>query len=65
MHQDFRRMVQPAVLGRWMAEVAGLSRFEDKQEEFVSVSCGLSMGRGLHQEAHVAGSSTAALRMLR
>jgi hypothetical protein len=53
-----------AVLGRWMArmaEVVGLSRDEDKNEEFVPVSCGLMLGRELLPRGqHVADRSTAA-----
>jgi hypothetical protein len=41
-------MVQAAVLGRWMArkaKAAGLSRDEDKNEEFTLISSGLMLGR--------------------
>ena len=44
-----------------MAEVVGLSRDEDKNEEFVLVSCGLILGRELlPRDQHVADRSTAA-----
>lgn len=44
-------MVPSAVLGRWMARMAkvvGLSRDEDKNEEFALLSCGLMLGRNLY-----------------
>lgn len=41
-------MVQTAVLGRWMAKVAGLSRNEDKNEVFALIPYGLVLGRNLY-----------------
>lgn len=51
MHRGVHGMVQTAVLGRWMARMAkvvGLSRKEDKNEEFAPVSCGLILDRNLY-----------------